>query len=237
MRPRLRVMGLGSQTNGQTRLATCRTARAQTRRNSRHRHPRHAGQNGQCSQAVAAHLLKLKLGGAGDLERLAAVHLARPDARLIVDGNEGMAEDTFADFVSKAGALGVVLIEQPFPADADASLGQIRSNVAICADESAHTASNIPDLATRYDAVIVKLDKAGGLTEALAMVKAARAAKMQIMVGCMVAGSLSMAPAVLLAQLADIVDLDGPLWLAEDAPYGLAYDDGQVSPPSQALWG
>ena len=189
------------------------------------------------AKAVAARLLKLKLGGAGDLERLAAVHLARPDARLIVDGNEGMAEDTFADFVSKAGALGVVLIEQPFPADADASLGQIRSNVAICADESAHTASNIPDLATRYDAVNVKLDKAGGLTEALAMVKAARAAKMQIMVGCMVAGSLSMAPAVLLAQLADIVDLDGPLWLAEDAPYGLAYDDGQVSPPTQALWG
>ena len=191
----------------------------------------------RAAKSIAGRLLKLKLGGAGDLERLAAVHRARPDARLIVDGNEGMAEDSFAEFVSKAGTLGVVLIEQPFPANADAALGQIQSNVAICADESAHTAANIPDLATRYGAVNIKLDKAGGLTEALAMVHAARAAKMQIMVGCMVAGSLSMAPAILLAQLADIVDLDGPLWLAEDVSDGLAYADGQVSPPTPALWG
>ena len=191
----------------------------------------------RAAESIAGRLLKLKLGGAGDLERLAAVHRARPDARLIVDGNEGMAEDSFAEFVSKAGTLGVVLIEQPFPANADAALGQILSNVAICADESAHTAANIPDLATRYGAVNIKLDKAGGLTEALAMVHAARAAKMQIMVGCMVAGSLSMAPAILLAQLADIVDLDGPLWLAEDVSDGLAYADGQVSPPTPALWG
>lgn len=191
----------------------------------------------RAAESIAGRLLKLKLGGAGDLERLAAVHRARPDARLIVDGNEGMAEDSFAEFVSKAGTLGVVLIEQPFPANADAALGQIQSNVAICADESAHTAANIPDLATRYGAVNIKLDKAGGLTEALAMVHAARAAKMQIMVGCMVAGSLSMAPAILLAQLADIVDLDGPLWLAEDVSDGLAYADGQVSPPTPALWG
>ena len=191
----------------------------------------------RAAESIAGRLLKLKLGGAGNLERLAAVHRARPDARLIVDGNEGMAEDSFAEFVSKAGTLGVVLIEQPFPANADAALGQIQSNVAICADESAHTAANIPDLATRYGAVNIKLDKAGGLTEALAMVHAARAAKMQIMVGCMVAGSLSMAPAILLAQLADIVDLDGPLWLAEDVSDGLAYADGQVSPPTPALWG
>ena len=191
----------------------------------------------RAAESIAGRLLKLKLGGAGDLERLAAVHRARPDARLIVDGNEGMAEDSFAEFVSKAGTLGVVLIEQPFPANADAALGQIQSNVAICADESAHTAANIPDLATRYGAVNIKLDKAGGLTEALAMVHAARAAKMQIMVGCMVAGSLSMAPAILLAQLADIVDLDGPLWLAKDVSDGLAYADGQVSPPTSALWG
>ncbi len=191
----------------------------------------------RAAESIAGRLLKLKLGGAGDLERLAAVHRARPDARLIVDGNEGMAEDSFAEFVSKAGTLGVVLIEQPFPANADAALGQIQSNVAICADESAHTAANIPDLATRYGAVNIKLDKAGGLTEALAMVHAARAAKMQIMVGCMVAGSLSMAPAILLAQLADIVDLDGPLWLAKDVSDGLAYADGQVSPPTPALWG
>ena len=191
----------------------------------------------RAAESIAGRLLKLKLGGAGDLERLAAVHRARPDARLIVDGNEGMAEDSFAEFVLKAGTLGVVLIEQPFLANADVALGQIQSNVAICADESAHTAANIPDLATRYGAVNIKLDKAGGLTEALAMVHAARAAKMQIMVGCMVAGSLSMAPAILLAQLADIVDLDGPLWLAEDVSDGLAYADGQVSPPTPALWG
>ena len=186
---------------------------------------------------IAGKLLKLKLGGAGDLERLEAVHAARPDARLILDGNEGMSLSGFSSFITKAATLGVTLIEQPFPANDDGALSRQHSALSICADESAHTAANIPDLASRYNAVNIKLDKTGGLTEAIAMYHAARAANMQVMIGCMVAGSLSMAPAILLAQLADTVDLDGPLWLAEDVPHGLHYENGFVSPPAPALWG
>ncbi|MFN3610232.1 MAG: enolase C-terminal domain-like protein, partial [Hyphomonas sp.] len=139
--------------------------------------------------------------------------------------------------VASAARLGVVMIEQPFPAGKDAALMRRPGAVAICADESAHTSADIQTLARSYDAVNVKLDKAGGLTEALAMVRAARTAGMVVMVGCMVAGSLSMAPAVLLAQLADAADLDGPLWLASDIEGGLVYTDGQVLPPGAALWG
>lgn len=182
-------------------------------------------------------LLKLKLGSEGGLSRVAAVHAARPEARLILDGNEAIPEADLDAIAREAAALGVVLIEQPLPAGADATLRRGRYAVPICADESAHTAADIPVLAKHYDAVNIKLDKAGGLTGALAMLKAARAAEMQVMVGCMVAGSLSMAPAVLLAQQADFVDLDGPLWLAEDIENGLHYEDGKVFPPSPALWG
>jgi len=195
------------------------------------------------ARAVSGSLLKLKLGGAGDLERLEAVHKARPNARLILDGNEGMMDKDFSSFIRVAATLGVTLIEQPFPADADEALAEIpalapnQSPLPICADESAHTAQDIPDLATRYGAVNIKLDKTGGLTEAIAMYHTARAANMQVMVGCMVAGSLSMAPALLLAQLADVVDLDGPLWLSEDVEHGLIYENGHVSPPERALWG
>lgn len=182
-------------------------------------------------------LLKLKLGSDDDLARLQAVHAARPDARLIVDGNEGLLPEGFARFLSDAAKLGVVLIEQPFPAGKDSALTNLSSEIAICADESVHTAADIPVLAKSYNAVNVKLDKTGGLTEALKLVRAARAADMQVMIGCMVAGSLSMAPAVFLAGLADIVDLDGPLWLAEDIANGLDYQDGSVCPPTSALWG
>lgn len=192
---------------------------------------------GAAAREVAGNLLKLKLGGEGDLARLEAVHHARPEARLIIDGNEGLIPSDFAAFETQAARLGVVLIEQPFPASNDGALGNMKTQITICADESAHTAADIPDLAKRYGAVNVKLDKTGGLTEAIKMVRAARAANMQVMIGCMVAGSLSMAPGVLLAGLADVVDLDGPLWLAEDIANGLSYERGYVAPPMPVLWG
>ena len=143
----------------------------------------------------------------------------------------------FPEIVRAAAKLGVVLIEQPFPAGKDDYLLRRPAEVSVCADESAHTRDQIQDLVRAYDVVNVKLDKSGGLTEALAMVREAKAAGMGVMVGCMVAGSLSMAPAVLLGTLADAVDLDGPLWLAEDIADGLRYEDGKVYPPAPALWG
>ncbi|MEQ8300047.1 MAG: dipeptide epimerase [Hyphomonas sp.] len=187
--------------------------------------------------AIQGRLLKLKLGGADDLKRIEAVHLARPDARLIVDANEGLVAAEFPAISRAAADLGVVLIEQPFPAGKDEALERRPGPVAICADESAHTSADIQDLARRYDAVNVKLDKAGGLTEALAMVRAARATGLGVMVGCMVAGSISMAPAVLLAGLCDTADLDGPLWLKHDVANGLIHRDGWIEPPTAALWG
>lgn len=189
------------------------------------------------AKAAPGRLLKLKLGGPEDMARIEAVHAARPDARLIVDANEGLNAGDLPALVKHAAALGVVLIEQPFPAGKDAALMKRPGAVAICADESAHTSADIQTLARMYDAVNVKLDKAGGLTEALTMVRAARGAGLGVMVGCMVASSLSMAPAVLLASLADAADLDGPLWLAEDVEGGLVYTDGFVSPPGAGLWG
>lgn len=186
---------------------------------------------------AASGLLKLKLGDPDDLARVEAVHQARPDARLILDANEGLMADTFPKLVNAAARLGVVMIEQPFPAGKDSALLKRPGSITICADESAHTSADIQALAQRYDAVNVKLDKAGGLTEAIAMVRAAQAAGMGVMVGCMVAGSLAMAPAVLLAQLAYAADLDGPLWLAHDIADGLIYEGGRVSPPVPALWG
>lgn len=191
----------------------------------------------EAAKAAPGQLLKLKLGGPEDLDRIKAVHLARPDARLIVDANEGLAADAFPAIANAAARLGVVLIEQPFPAGKDEALIKRPGPVAVCADESAHTSADIQKLARAYDAVNVKLDKAGGLTEALAMVRAARQSGMGVMVGCMVAGSLSMAPAVLLAGLADAADVDGPLWLTEDIANGLVIAGGMVAPPSTALWG
>jgi L-alanine-DL-glutamate epimerase-like enolase superfamily enzyme len=191
----------------------------------------------EAAKSAPGRLLKLKLGGAGDLDRIQAVHQARPDARLIVDANEGLAPEAF-QAVARAGAkLGVVLIEQPFPAGKDDALLRRPGPVAVCADESAHSSVDIQTLAKSYDAVNIKLDKAGGLTEALAMVRAARKSGLGVMIGCMVASSLSMAPAVLLAGLADAADLDGPLWLEQDIADGLAYTDGHIAPPTPALWG
>ena len=171
------------------------------------------------------------------MDRVKAVHEARPDARLILDGNEAIDASAFPEIARTAAKLGVVLIEQPFPAGQDKYLLRRPPEVAVCADESAHTRDQIQELVRAYDVVNVKLDKTGGFTEALAMIREAKASGMGVMVGCMVAGSLSMAPAVLLGTLADAVDLDGPLWLAEDIADGLQYDGGKVFPPSSTLWG
>lgn len=189
------------------------------------------------AKATHAKILKLKLGGPDDLVRVEAVRRARPDAKLVLDGNEGLDPADFPALAARAAALGVVLIEQPFPVDQDEALTRRPGQVAICADESVHTRGDIQALAKKYDVVNIKLDKAGGLTEAMRMMKEAKRCGLGTMVGCMVAGSISMAPAVLLGQSADLIDLDGPLWLAEDVPHKLRYHDGIVSPPSRDLWG
>jgi L-Ala-D/L-Glu epimerase / N-acetyl-D-glutamate racemase len=182
-------------------------------------------------------LLKLKLGGAGDDERLQAVRQARPDAHLVADANEAWTPDMLAPFLATAAEANVELIEQPLPAGSDAALDGLQHSVPICADESAHTRTDIPLLAGRYEAVNIKLDKTGGLTEALAMTKAARAAGLKIMVGSMVSTSLALAPAFLVAQDAEWVDLDGPLLLTSDRPHGFVIENGFIAPPDAALWG
>lgn len=182
-------------------------------------------------------LLKVKIGGEGDIARIRAVAEAAPESRIVLDANEGWTEDNIAENLAAAAELGVALIEQPLPAGRDAILGSIPHPVPICADESVHTIKDLSSLRDRYDAVNIKLDKAGGLTEALALRNEARRLGFSIMVGCMVGTSLAMAPAVLLAQGADFVDLDGPLLLARDRVPGLSYEGSWVSPPDAALWG
>jgi L-alanine-DL-glutamate epimerase-like enolase superfamily enzyme len=187
--------------------------------------------------AAARPLLKVKLGGPGDPERIGAVRRAAPGAELIVDANEGWGADNLADNLAACAEAGVTLVEQPLPAGADAALASIARPIPVCADESAHDRGSLAALAGRYDAVNIKLDKAGGLTEALAMAAEAERRGFDIMIGCMVATSLAMAPAMLLAQRARWVDLDGPLILAHDRPDGLRYDGSIVHPPTPALWG
>ncbi|WP_075215603.1 N-acetyl-D-Glu racemase DgcA [Mongoliimonas terrestris] len=182
-------------------------------------------------------LLKIKLGGAGDVERLRAVRAGAPESRIIVDANEGWSVDGWGAMMEACLEARVDLVEQPFPADADGVLADLPHPVPVCADESAHTAADIPRLAALYEAVNIKLDKAGGLTEAMRMAKAADDAGLAIMAGCMVATSLAMAPALILAQTARFVDLDGPLLLARDRSPGLRYDGSTVFPPDPALWG
>jgi L-Ala-D/L-Glu epimerase len=182
-------------------------------------------------------LLKLKLGGAGDLERLRCIRSACPDTRLIADANESWTPALLPELMAVAAETRIEVIEQPLPASADAALAGVPHAVPICADESVHTRADLDRLASRYEAINIKLDKAGGLTEALALAADARARGLKIMVGCMVATSLSMAPAVLLAQDADWVDLDGPLLLAKDRLRGLRYEGVLVHPPEPQLWG
>jgi L-alanine-DL-glutamate epimerase-like enolase superfamily enzyme len=182
-------------------------------------------------------LIKLKLGGDGDEDRLASIRNAVPKARLIVDANEAWRASDLARLFAAAKAAGVELIEQPLPSGDDAMLEHIPRPVPVCADESVHDRTSLRDIAKRYDAVNIKLDKTGGLTEALATAAEARKLGLKIMAGCMVATSLAMAPALLLAQNADWIDLDGPLLLDRDRTLGLAYTSGTVTPAPAALWG
>ena len=182
-------------------------------------------------------LLKLKLSGAGDLERVRAVRVNAPNAALIIDANEGWSVEDYRLLAPKLAGLGVTMIEQPFPAGDDGALAELPRPVPVCADESCHTGDDLARLVGCYDAVNIKLDKSGGLTEALSMRSAARALGFKLMVGCMVATSLAMAPAQLVAQDADWADLDGPLLLAEDRSHGLVYRGSTVFPSEPGLWG
>jgi len=182
-------------------------------------------------------ILKIKLGTPDDMPRLEAVRRGAPEARIIVDANEGWSAEVYADLAPHLVRLGVTLVEQPLPAgDDDALLGLDRP-VPVCADESCHDRASLPGLRGKYDMVNIKLDKTGGLTEALALKAAARAEGYDVMVGCMVGSSLAMAPAVLVAQGAAVTDLDGPLLLAEDRAAGLTFDGAGVHPPAAELWG
>ena len=193
----------------------------------------------QAEKAQAYPLLKIKLGGRegvmADITRLAAIAEARPDAQLIVDSNEGWQIDELARYANQLGRYGVTFFEQPVPQAQQAGLADI--DLPFCADESVHDTGSLTNLSRAYDWVNLKLDKTGGLTEALACAQTAKSDGRKIMVGCMVATSLSMAPAMVLAQHADLVDLDGPLWLAEDRANGLRYDGATIYPPTAELWG
>jgi len=187
----------------------------------------------------AAHrpLLKIKLGGDGDEARISAVRRAAPESELIVDANEAWTSDNLERNLAACANAGVTLVEQPLPAGRDEALARIKRPIAVCADESVHDRASLNGLRERYDAVNIKLDKTGGLTEAIAMADAAQALGFEIMIGCMVATSLAMAPAMLLTPQARFVDLDGPLLLTRDRDGGLRYEDSLVYPPETALWG
>jgi L-alanine-DL-glutamate epimerase-like enolase superfamily enzyme len=189
------------------------------------------------AKAARRPLLKIKLGGDGDGERIAAVRNSAPESELIVDANEAWTTANLEHNLAECAKAGVTLVEQPLPAGKDEALGRIRRPLPVCADESVHDRASLEGLRERYDVVNIKLDKTGGLTEALAMADAARALDFEIMIGCMVATSLAMAPAMLLAQQARFVDLDGPLLLARDRDEGLRYDGSLIYPPDAALWG
>ncbi len=182
-------------------------------------------------------LLKLKLAGAGDLARVAAVRVGAPNARISVDANEGWDESLYRELVPELQKLGVEMIEQPLPAGSDEILASLPRPIPICADESCHDTASLAKIVGRYDMINIKLDKTGGLTEALELRKQAEAAGLKIMVGCMLATSLAMAPAFVVAQGAQVVDLDGPLLLQKDRDAGFDYSDNQMHAPDAALWG
>jgi L-Ala-D/L-Glu epimerase len=192
---------------------------------------------GKAKEAAQRPLLKVKLGGNGDVERIAAVRAGAPSSRLVVDANEAWTEADLAANAAACAAAGVELIEQPLPADADGALEDFRSPVPLCADESVHARDTLPAVAAKYSAINIKLDKTGGLTEALAMAAAAEALGLKIMVGCMVGTSLAMAPALLIAARAAWVDLDGPLLLARDRDPGLTFEGSVIGAYGPEVWG
>ena len=188
-------------------------------------------------KAATRSLLKVKLGQPGDPERIRAVRAAAPRAELIVDANEGWTADNLAENLAACAAVGVTLVEQPLPAEADAILADIPRAIPVCADESVHDRASLKRLAGKYDAINLKLDKTGGLTEAIALAAEAARMGLELMVGCMISTSLAIAPAILVAQTARVVDLDGALLLAQDRPDGLRYEGSLVYPATSALWG
>ena len=196
-------------------------------------------ENMRAQAAEHAHrpLLKIKLGTPDDMPRLEAVRAGAPRPDIIVDANEGWSAEVYADLAPHLLRLGVKLVEQPLPAADDSALLGLDRPVPVCADESAHDRASLKHLAGKYDVVNIKLDKTGGLTEALALKTEALAQGFEVMVGCMVGSSLAMAPATLVAQGALITDLDGPLLLAEDRAHPLQFDAAGVHPPTAALWG
>ena len=183
-------------------------------------------------------ILKLKLSGDdADLARMKAVRAAAPASRLFIDANESWSPEHYRKIVPALKEFGVELIEQPFLADADEVLESLDHLVPVCADESCHTSADLPRLKNRYEAINVKLDKTGGLTEALRLRENARQSGFKLLIGCMVCTSLGIAPARLLASAANYVDLDGPLLLVRDRDHGLAYRNGKIEMPSRELWG
>ena len=191
----------------------------------------------KAAENAARPLLKVKLGGEGDLERIRAVRAGAPKSTIIVDANEGWTPDSYAELAPELLALGVALVEQPLPAWDDAALKDMARPLPVCADEACHDTASLAQMAGKYDMINIKLDKTGGLTEALRLKTQAEAMGMRVMVGCMLASSLAMAPAVLVAQWAEIVDLDGPLLLAADRDHPLKYDADGVHPSTPELWG
>ena len=189
------------------------------------------------AKAAARPLLKVKLGQAGDPERIRAVRAAAPRAELIVDANEGWTAKDLAENLAACAGAGVTLVEQPLPAADDAALASFPHPIPVCADESVHDRASLARLAGKYDAINIKLDKTGGLTEALALAAQAERMGFWLMVGCMISTSLAIAPAFLVATRARVVDLDRALLLARDRPNGLHYDDSRVHPASPELWG
>jgi len=196
-------------------------------------------ENMEKSAAKHAHrpLLKIKLGTPDDMARLESVRRGAPQANIIVDANEGWSAEVYSELAPHLLRLGVQMVEQPLPAGQDDMLAEIARPLPVCADESCHDRASLASLAGKYDMVNIKLDKTGGLTEALSLRDAAREQGFEVMVGCMVGSSLAMAPAILVAQGARIIDLDGPLLLAEDRAVPLRFDSAGVHPAPAELWG
>jgi L-Ala-D/L-Glu epimerase len=182
--------------------------------------------------------LKIKLGGGpDDIARIEAIRKARPDAQIIVDANQGWGEKELHEIVPVLARLNVRLIEQPMPVGKDEPLENFKSPIPLCADESCQTRESLPALVGKYDYINIKLDKTGGLTEALELARTATSEGFKLMVGCMAGSSLSMAPHFVIGQFCDFVDLDGPLLHTSDVPHAIRYDGGHMAAPDAALWG